>query len=177
MREAASIARQYPFSSDMKRMSMVIDKPFKLGGSTNQKTFHTKGAAEVVLAMCTKYFSADGDIKELDSKAREKFLDLLSSMSERSLRSICLAVKGSDDDRDWSSEETPELICVGIVGIQDPLRPEIRDAVQKCKEAGVVVRMVTGDATAIAKSIAGSCGIFEVVFDLPMLVSCYLIGI
>lgn len=54
----------------------------------------------------------------------------------------------------------------GIVGIQDPLRPEVADAVAACQRAGVVVRMVTGDAAAIARNIGKNCGLFHVGLQL-----------
>lgn len=166
-REDGDVDEQFPFSSNMKRMSIVVNKQFQLG-SISPKTFHTKGAAEVVLAMCTRYLSAGGEVLELDDAKRKEFTDLLATMSSKALRSICLATRGTSDGKDLTLEDSPDLICIGLVGIQDPLRPEIRDAVRKCKAAGVVVRMVTGDATAIARSIASGCGIFEVCFVVPL---------
>jgi len=61
----------------------------------------------------------------------------------------------------WDQFSSEKLTVVGIVGIQDPLRPEVPDAVKACQRAGVVVRMVTGDNLVTAKNIAINCGIFK----------------
>lgn len=94
-----------------------------------------------------------------------------------SLRTICLAYKdyvssssGAQENEkvyadviDWENEDAivDELTAVAIVGIKDPVRPEVPDAILKCQRAGITVRMVTGDNINTARSIALSCGILK----------------
>lgn len=63
----------------------------------------------------------------------------------------------------WEDEENivGRLTCIGILGIEDPVRPEVPDAIKRCQRAGITVRMVTGDNVNTARSIAGKCGIIK----------------
>ncbi|EDQ87811.1 uncharacterized protein MONBRDRAFT_33171 [Monosiga brevicollis MX1] len=159
-RSAVDIAKSFPFSSDMKRMSVVVKQSFLEGNE--QLTFHTKGAAEVVLKMCDRYITPEGKIETMSDDKRQEYEKLLANLNEQALRAICIAARGVDSaDKDITLDDKPNLVCMAIAGIQDPLRPEVRDAVRRCQEAGVVVRMVTGDALAIAKSIGKDCGLFD----------------
>jgi magnesium-transporting ATPase (P-type) len=167
-RKQTETVKVYSFSSDRKRMSTVVkaqagaDKPYAL---------YCKGAAEVVLEKCTSALLADNSVVSLDSDAgngqtrRDVISAKLIAMNNRALRAICIAYRPCEDDRDWTLEANADMVCVGLIGILDPLRPEIRDAVAKCKTAGVVVRMVTGDSLAIAKNIAANCGIYDPEID------------
>merc|ERR1712130_390211 len=89
----------------------------------------------------------------------------INEMSSRGLRVLCLAYRlvksdsGSRLRRDSTSNLEEDLCCVGFVGIQDPLRPEAKEAVRKCQQAGIYVRMVTGDNINTAISIAREAGI------------------
>jgi len=160
-RKEAKIVKSIPFSSSLKRMSTVIDQPFPK--SDLPYTFHTKGAAEIVLDMCSHVVLPTGEVTVMTAEHKAHFTDLLTSLSDQALRAICLAAKPvSDPEVDVTESESPDMICLGMVGIQDPLRPGIADAVTACENAGVTVRMVTGDSLAIAKSIAKECGIYKV---------------
>jgi Ca2+-transporting ATPase len=141
--------------------STIIDQPFPK--SDLPYTFHTKGAAEIVLDMCSHLVLPSGEVTEMTPEHKAHFTKLLTSLSDQALRAICLAAKPvSDPEVDVTEAEEPGMICLGMVGIQDPLRPGIADAVAACGNAGVTVRMVTGDSLAIAKSIAKECGIYKV---------------
>lgn len=93
--------------------------------------------------------------------------DVVSNMASKALRTLCLAYRDIPHDMfpvDWEEKEATlvdHLICVTIVGIQDPVRPEVPDCIRSCQEAGVTVRMVTGDNHATAKAIAIQCGIID----------------
>lgn len=86
-------------------------------------------------------------------------------MASKALRTLCLAYRDiscNSVPADWEGQEAivvDHLTCVGVVGIQDPVRPEVPDCIHSCQEAGVTVRMVTGDNHATAKAIAVQCGI------------------
>jgi Ca2+ transporting ATPase len=85
-------------------------------------------------------------------------------MANEALRTICVAYKDIDEGHpNWKDENSivKDLICICIVGIEDPVRKEVPDAIQKCQRAGITVRMVTGDNVATARSIARKCGILE----------------
>eukprot|EP00730_Choanoeca_flexa_P001990 TRINITY_DN10871_c0_g2_i2.p1 TRINITY_DN10871_c0_g2~~TRINITY_DN10871_c0_g2_i2.p1 ORF type:complete len:1169 (+),score=386.65 TRINITY_DN10871_c0_g2_i2:156-3662(+) len=159
-RDDISILATIPFSSSLKRMSTVID--YKFPGSDKPYTFHTKGAAEIVLNMCSHVALSSGEIVEMTAEHKTHFQELLVSLSDQALRAICLAAKPVEDpEEDVTTTDKPGMICLGMVGIQDPLRPGIARAVANCESAGVTVRMVTGDSLAIAKSIAKECGIYR----------------
>lgn len=68
-----------------------------------------------------------------------------------------------NDDPNWEDEENTvaNLTCLCVVGIEDPVRPEVPDAIKKCQKAGITVRMVTGDNINTARSIATKCGILK----------------
>lgn len=83
-------------------------------------------------------------------------------MASKSLRTLCLAYKAlrptsdldSKDEKGVFEIEKSELICLGIIGVKDVPREEVPDAIQKCKIAGITIRMVTGDNLITAKAIA-----------------------
>ena len=106
-------------------------------------------------------------------------MNVIEPMAGEGLRTICVAYKdfvpanqpqnkGDElltDQIEWDEEEaklTNGLTCVCICGIQDPVRSEVPEAIRKCKSAGIVVRMVTGDNVNTARSIARKCGIIGV---------------
>ncbi len=68
-----------------------------------------------------------------------------------------------EEEPDWENEDLVinNLTCLGIIGIEDPVRPEVPDAIKKCQKSGIVVRMVTGDNVNTATSIALKCGIIK----------------
>lgn len=100
-------------------------------------------------------------------------MEVIEPMASEGLRTICLAYKdfvfedGAINDEqviedvNWEEEEDviSRLTCISIVGIEDPFRPEVPAAIQKCQRAGITVRMVTGDNVNTACSIATKCGI------------------
>uniref|UniRef100_H2Z414 Cation-transporting P-type ATPase C-terminal domain-containing protein n=1 Tax=Ciona savignyi TaxID=51511 RepID=H2Z414_CIOSA len=91
--------------------------------------------------------------------------DVIENMAGNGLRTIALAYRDfpADSPPDWEQENSvvSNLTCVGITGIEDPVRPEVPDAIIKCQRAGITVRMVTGDNVNTARSIAAKCGIIN----------------
>eukprot|EP00123_Amoebidium_parasiticum_P009347 comp19411_c0_seq1/m.22487 comp19411_c0_seq1/g.22487 ORF comp19411_c0_seq1/g.22487 comp19411_c0_seq1/m.22487 type:complete len:1074 (-) comp19411_c0_seq1:497-3718(-) len=155
--------RLLPFSSDRKRMSTVIGRTRENGGYI----LHCKGAAELVLGQCTHQMGTEGEIAPLSDSDRHKLEEVIRSFAHEGLRTLCLAFKAmsAPSSGDWEGLASEDiecgLTCLAIVGIMDPLRPEVTDAVAQCQAAGIVVRMVTGDNIGTATAIATQCGILK----------------
>ncbi|XP_031399307.1 putative calcium-transporting ATPase 13, plasma membrane-type [Punica granatum] len=123
---------------------------------------HWKGAAEMILAHCWQFYSQDGDKQMLDAQARGQIRAIIEKMAAKSLRCIAFAHKEVTDPQPHeSSLEDTELTLLGVVGLKDPCRPEVRSAVESCKNAGVNIKMITGDNVHTARAIAIECGILE----------------
>ena len=147
----------HEFNSTRKRMSTVTC-------SNDCWRVYVKGAPDYVLQRCTHYLNEDGSIHDLDEESRNKILDKVIEMANEALRTMLIAfadLDGYQRDAAWDDPDNVErdLTMIGIAGIIDPLRPEVPHAIQMCREAGVMVRMVTGDYINTAKAIARQCGI------------------
>jgi magnesium-transporting ATPase (P-type) len=151
--------RLYAFNSGKKRSTGIIHYP---DGTVR---VYCKGASEWVLKDCTKYTTKDGTTETMTASKRSEIEDHILYMANQALRTLLLAHKDyksvNDLPADW--EENPpdhtELICDCVVGIIDPLRGDVTEAVKTAQGAGVTVRMVTGDNIATASAIARKCGI------------------
>ncbi|CAK6439756.1 unnamed protein product [Pipistrellus nathusii] len=147
----------YTFNSVRKSMSTVIQKPD--GGYR----MYSKGASEIILRKCNRILDKDGEAVPFKSKDRDEIVrTVIEPMASEGLRTICLAYRDFNDGEppwDNESEILTELTCIAVVGIEDPVRPEVPDAIAKCKRAGITVRMVTGDNLNTARAIATKCGI------------------
>ncbi|KAF9604718.1 hypothetical protein IFM89_009154 [Coptis chinensis] len=163
VRSQSSILHVFPFNSEKKRGGVAL----RLANS--EVHIHWKGAAEIVLASCRSYLDADGSVKPMDEDKVISFKKAVEDMAKRSLRCVALAYRLFDinsvpEDEDqlaqWVLPED-DLVLLAIVGIKDPCRPGVKDAVRLCTNAGVKVRMVTGDNLQTAKAIALECGILE----------------
>lgn len=145
------------FSSSRKRMSTVIRNKKK--SKTGKYRLYCKGASEIILDLCTQYINKDGKLDELDASLKRKLTKKIDSMAEKGLRTLTLCYKDLNS-KDWDNAEN-DMILVGIVGIMDPIRDGVPEAVSKCKSAGIVVRMVTGDNVKTATKISEDCGILD----------------
>jgi Ca2+ transporting ATPase len=165
------IHKVYTFNSDRKSMSTVI--PLQNKGDFR---LFTKGASEIVLKKCSWIMGKDGEPRKFLPQDQDAMVkSVIEPMACDGLRTICIAYKdfvtGSaetneqhmDGEPDWDEEQTiiSNMTCLAIVGIEDPVRPEVPDAIQKCQRAGITVRMVTGDNVQTARSIATKCGILK----------------
>ena len=124
---------------------------------------HVKGASEIVVKLCTKMMQTDGSVTDFsadDLAAAEK---AITAMASTGLRTLCIAYVDLDTAPGALGEEPPEanLTLLGVAGIKDPIRPETAEAVRLLRQAGVVVRMVTGDNKLTAEAIAREAGILE----------------
>lgn len=154
IREAYKILKVEPFNSVRKKMSVLVSLP-----SGGLQAF-CKGASEIVLQMCDKVVGPRGEeeVKALSEEQRKTISEVIDKFAREALRTLCLAFKDIDNNQvDNIPEEGYTLIAV--VGIKDPVRPGVKEAVKTCLNAGIAVRMVTGDNINTAKAIAKECGI------------------
>ncbi len=139
-----------PFDSATKRM---VTTHRGLGGQPNLA--YMKGAPEVVFGKCKQILLENG-LVDFDSAARQQALKIYERLAARGERVLALAYKTTDAAQ--ASEEG--FVYLGLVGMLDPPRPEIADAIDKCRTAGIRVFMVTGDYHVTAESIARQVGLF-----------------
>ncbi|MBQ9704486.1 MAG: HAD-IC family P-type ATPase, partial [Clostridia bacterium] len=141
-----------PFDSLRKMMSTVHK-------AENGYVQYTKGAPDEVLRRCTKIHTSDG-VRDLTDNDRENILALNKSMADRALRVLCGSYKLYDavPEEKAESMET-ELTYVGLVGMIDPIREEVKVAIEQCHTAGIRVVMITGDHKDTAVAIANQLGI------------------
>ncbi|KAF9910365.1 hypothetical protein BX616_010882 [Lobosporangium transversale] len=159
IRSDVKVVKMYPFSSAKKTMSCVVQSP----QGKEPYRLYVKGASEIVMDYCTHYRDSEGELKPLDDDSRIKFDQIISQYADKALRTIALCYRdvSSSEFKKFEEEEAPheKLICLGIVGIRDPLRPGVIESVRKFARAGVTVRMITGDNIQTACAIAAEAGI------------------
>ena len=142
-----------PFDSGRKMMSTIHD----LGGKFVQ---YTKGGPDVVLARCAYYYE-NGEAKPMTETKRAEIMAVNKAMADKALRVLAAA------KRDWDTkpaDNTPEfleqeLIFLGLTGMIDPVRPEVKAAIEDCRSAGIRAVMITGDHKDTAVAIAKELGI------------------
>nr|XP_046196811.1 plasma membrane calcium-transporting ATPase 1-like isoform X3 [Oncorhynchus gorbuscha] len=150
----------YTFNSSRKSMSTVLK-------NTDGSGFrmYSKGASEIVLRKCSRILDTNGEPRIFKPKDRDEMVKVvIEPMACDGLRTICVAYRdfpAEAGEPNWDNEADilNELTCICVVGIEDPVRPEVPDAILKCQRAGITVRMVTGDNINTARAIATKCGI------------------
>ena len=143
---------EVPFDADRMRLTLVHELP-------EGPTALCKGAPETVLPLC-KMFLIDGQTVPFDRDQRRRVLDTQAAMAEQGLRVIALAHRLLKAK--WQHEHLEEdLVFTGLVGLEDPARPEVPEAIRKCREAGIRVIMVTGDHPSTARAIAQGIGLVQ----------------
>lgn len=162
LKQTYSILHVETFNSEKKRSGVSMRK-----NADNTIHVHWKGAAEMVLQMCSNYYETSGTIKSMDEDSRMQLEKIIQGMAASSLRCIAFAYKQiseaeieyNDDGRAHQKLNENGLTLLGIVGLKDPCRPGVKRAVEICKSAGVEIKMITGDNVFTAKAIATECGI------------------
>uniref|UniRef100_A0AC35U884 Calcium-transporting ATPase n=1 Tax=Rhabditophanes sp. KR3021 TaxID=114890 RepID=A0AC35U884_9BILA len=173
------LVKVYTFNSSRKCMLTIINL-IERGRIVGYRVF-CKGASEIILAKCK--FISDDDGQPIEFKSDQLNAinqDIIENMAELGLRTICVAYKDyilhdarpanfnevqvdklEDVDIHNEEEMNKDFDCLGIFGIQDPVRPEVPSAIETCQRAGITVRMVTGDNINTARAIAMQCGIIK----------------
>ena len=177
IRERAQIVQMVPFSSERKAMAIIIRL------AKDKWRMYMKGASEILANHCTSHVvirppsglstsTHERDVietRKIDDLARENMSRTITFYANQSLRTLAVCYRefdswppsGSAEDAEipWS-ELAQDLTLISIIGIEDPLRDGVREAVASCHKAGVTVKMCTGDNVLTARSIASQCGIF-----------------
>ena len=149
------IEKLYTFSSAKKRMAVVVKT------DEGSHRLYLKGASEIVLQLCSNQILKNGSVVPLSEQQKKQWMQDIENMANQGLRTLTLAYKDLNGNEDFENQETTEAnsTLIAIVGIKDPLRVEVIDAVKQCKKSGIFVRMVTGDNILTAQHIARECGI------------------
>uniref|UniRef100_A0A8C2AHK8 Calcium-transporting ATPase n=1 Tax=Cyprinus carpio TaxID=7962 RepID=A0A8C2AHK8_CYPCA len=150
----------YTFNSVRKSMSTVLQMP---DGSFR---LYSKGASEILLRKCSFILGRDDEARAFRARDKDEMVKkVIEPMACDGLRTICIAYRElpADPMPDWENETdiVSNLTCITVVGIEDPVRPEVPEAIRKCQRAGITVRMVTGDNINTARAIAAKCGIIH----------------
>uniref|UniRef100_A0A8C4EME7 Calcium-transporting ATPase n=1 Tax=Dicentrarchus labrax TaxID=13489 RepID=A0A8C4EME7_DICLA len=150
----------YTFNSVRKSMSTVV----KL--SDGSFRMYSKGASEIVLKKCSYILNEVGEPRVFRPRDKDEMVKkVIEPMASNGLRTICVAYRdfSGDPEPNWEDENNilSDLTAICVVGIEDPVRPEVPDAILKCQRAGITVRMVTGDNINTARAIAIKCGIIH----------------
>lgn len=148
---------EIPFDSERKMMT-TFHKDYIPGKVVS----FTKGAPDVIINKCTR-ISMNGSILDFTSEIKEKIMQINSDFSKDALRVLAFAYKEYDDLSNSISSENNEdhMTFVGLVGMIDPARPEAKEAISKCKRAGINTVMITGDYKETAFAIAKDLGMAE----------------
>ncbi len=146
---------EVPFDSMRKMMTVILQKE-------DQLIQYTKGAPDVIIDHCTSYIK-DGKCYPMDEPYRNKIKEENKKMADKALRVLALAKKNHPEmPKEISSEALENDLCfVGLTGMIDPIRPEVKDAIVKCKDAGITPIMITGDHIDTAIAIATELGILN----------------
>lgn len=169
-RANVNVVQMIPFDSGRKCMGVVVQL------DNGKYRLYVKGASEILLDKCTAIIrdpTQDATSASMTSENKATLVNLIDNYASRSLRTIALIYRDFDK---WPAKGArlvesgstdvifddifQQMVLLSIVGIQDPLRDGVPEAVRVCQKAGVVVRMVTGDNLITAKAIATECGIY-----------------
>lgn len=152
---------EIPFSSERKRMSVIVQGAEE--GAESAIKMYGKGSPELTLERCT-HIQTDTQPEPLTSELRQKILAENNQLASQGLRVLGFAQKDLAElpTEDLGDEAEQSLTWLGLVGMLDAPRPEVRVAVAKCREAGIRPVMITGDHQLTAQAIAQDLGIAEV---------------
>ena len=157
LREDASVVEQLTFSTERKFMATIVDSPL-----LNKKVLYVKGAPEIVLSKCNDVLY-EGEHKSVVA-AQGSIEELLLQYQNQAMRTLGFAYEIIEDEKDRfinGNLANANLTYLGIVAISDPVREDVPEAVQKCLNAGIDVKIVTGDTPGTAREIGRQIGIWN----------------
>jgi len=140
---------EIPFNSERKMMSVLCEME-------KEKIVYSKGALEYLIKHCSFIQKKDG-IFELTEEGKKNIFKANDSMTSNSLRTLAFAYKKVDIFSEESFEE--DLIFIGLVGMEDPPREEVKEAIGQCHNAGIEVKMITGDNKETAFAVGKEIGL------------------
>jgi len=144
---------EIPFSSETKRMTTTHQ-------TSQGKIAYSKGAPEVILGSCNRIVSSLGE-KTLSIEDRKTIMSTAQGMAEDALRVLGLAYKQLEDMTVTDEDTEKDMVFVGLVGMMDPPREEVKQAVKTCDQAGIKSVMITGDHKLTAVAVARELGILK----------------
>ncbi|MFW9768543.1 MAG: cation-translocating P-type ATPase [Candidatus Thorarchaeota archaeon] len=144
------------FDSARKRMTSIVQD------KSGELTACSKGAPEVLLPLCTHIYEGK-EVRVLSDKERESIVEINAGFAENALRVLAFAYRPLDGEiPGWEPEQVEKnLIFVGLVGMIDPPRDEVRDAMRICRMAGIRPIMITGDHQLTARAVAVDVGLID----------------
>ena len=153
MEKASPRVDEAPFDSGRKMMSTIHD----LGGKFVQ---YTKGGPDVILSRCAYYLDGS-EVKPMTEEKVAQIMAVNKAMADKALRVLAAAMRSWDAKPSDNSPEylEQELVFVGLTGMIDPVRPEVKSAIEECRSAGIRAVMITGDHKDTAVAIAKELGI------------------
>ncbi|XP_075638569.1 calcium-transporting ATPase 4, plasma membrane-type-like [Castanea sativa] len=147
------ILKVVPFNSVRRKMSVLAALP------DGRVRAFCKGASEIILRMCDKIVDRNGEPVFLPEEQVKRITDVIKGFASGALRTLCLAFKDVAETSIENSIPDSGYTLIAVVGIKDPVRPGVKDAVLTCLASGITVCMVTGDNIYTAEAIARECGI------------------
>lgn len=147
---------ELPFDSDRKMMSTIYQKEEK-------KTLYTKGSLESILKRATKVYQ-NGKIVDLSIEESKNYQEIEAKLSQGALKVLAFAykeIKKNITNEEEYLQEEKDLILVGLIGLKDPVRKNIKEAIASCQSANIRIIMLTGDNLATATAIAKEVGICQ----------------
>ncbi len=158
IRNSSPIVEQLTFSTERKYMATVIDSSLH-----NKHILYIKGAPEILLRYCNKIYTTNG-IEDI-SPYRSQIESELLQFQNRALRTLALAYAELYTNESCFIEgqlkEGLQLTLLGITGIADPIRPDVPEAISSCINAGIAVKIITGDTQATAREIGRQIGLWQ----------------
>ncbi|MEE4251272.1 MAG: cation-transporting P-type ATPase, partial [Alcanivoracaceae bacterium] len=152
--DAASWQRlaQLPFSSDRGYHATLASR-------NDKRLVVVKGAPEIILPVCSKTSSSTGKAVRMSAKSRSALIDQANGLASKGYRVLVVAVKSVGDKAHLTEADIEAMSFCGFVALTDPVRPSAKAAVSQLREAGISVRMITGDHPLTASAIAERLGL------------------
>jgi Ca2+-transporting ATPase len=175
IKEAYPRENEVPFDSDRKRMITIHDirspdpndlSPFYNENNKDWDVIAVKGAPDIVLDLCTQYQDINDNPQPMDAEARKRILAANEAMTRNALRVLGVAYRLDEDVPDnpedlKADELEKDLVFVGLIGMIDPSRTEVKTALAQARSAGIRTVMITGDYPNTARAIAETIGLLQ----------------
>ncbi|MFB6216266.1 MAG: cation-translocating P-type ATPase, partial [Candidatus Aenigmatarchaeota archaeon] len=152
MREKHKEVDFLPFSSERKMAQSLVE-------FDERKVRYTKGAPEVIIDRCDRIW-VDGEIEEFTEDRKEEVKSAVEQFSEEALRNLAFSYK--DVKEEGVGTDTAGDVFLGVVGMWDPPKEGVKEAIHTCYDAGIEVKMITGDSRKTAEAIAEECGMEDI---------------